>query len=903
LPKPDFSRAKQGPLDELSFSNPFILAQTYSAAWFAPWVPPADPNNPNDLGSFGYQFGAKATKYCNGVKFGLPEPAAMARVDGNGLAAPEWNGLDPVVSQDVNFDSFSNNQSIAGTKLNGFDDWANIKLNQLGAGHVMGLVSSGGSDFGGSDFGGSDFGGSDFGGSDFGGSDFGGSDFGGSDFGGLDFEGSDFGGSDFGGSDFGGSDFGGQELDYDTAAALGFTPPTGLHACVIGTPGGNCSGSQPGPNTPTFHRVKLTWNQPGFGTVALYHVIRYRVDNLGHLVSPKEVGTGTTPAQDFCTAPGQICTTRDDEELPNGQQFAYVVKAAFTDGTKSGASQSSETITAVNDAPVALAEVLFTYEDTPVTYAGNLLSNDTDDDTTINPTTFTPLRAKLTSLPLNGVLTSQGHTLAVGDTFDGTFTFTPTPDAEGSDGFKYRANDGLWIDNVTPMSPDSNEVTVSITNLFSRHTTTTFEPLPSASIYGNSVTFTATVAAASSDSVTQFGKPAGTVTIKIDDVIATTGTPNANGQVTFATSLLTATGTGNHTITALYCAGAENQYCPDGKYYGSTGTFTHHVNPRPVTWVTQNASKTYGDPDPATLTTGASEASPNDFVTTDHVTATYSRVGGETVAGGPYHIMATLSPAAVLGNYTITNAGAAFAINPRPVTWTTNPNTKTYGDPDLNPLTSGSGSNFVAADNVIAAYSRAAGETVAGGPYHITATLSPAVVLGNYNITNAGAAFAINPRPATWTTNPNSKTYGDGDPSGLTTGSGSNFMAVDGITATYLRLAGETVPGPYHIAATLSPAGVLSNYNITNNGADFTITPRLVTITADAQTKVQGHPDPALTYQITSGSLVGGDGFSGALTRDSGETAGNYAITQGSVVLSSNYTLTYVGNMLTITNP
>src|SRR5207253_5447500 len=92
----------------------------------------------------------------------------------------------------------------------------------------------------------------------------------------------------------------------------------------------------------------------------------------------------------------------------------------------------------------------------------------------------------------------------------------------------------------------------------------------------------------------------------------------------------------------------------------------------------------------------------------------------------PYHITATLNAAAgVLANYIITNAGAAFTINARPATWTTNPNSKTYGDNDPNPLTSGSG-DFLAADNVTATYSRAAGETVAGSPYHITATLNAA---------------------------------------------------------------------------------------------------------------------------------------------------------------------------------
>ena len=57
--------------------------------------------------------------------------------------------------------------------------------------------------------------------------------------------------------------------------------------------------------------------------------------------------------------------------------------------------------------------------------------------------------------------------------------------------------------------------------------------------------------------------------------------------------------------------------------------------------------------------------------------------------------------------------------------------------------------------------------------------------LDNYIITNAGAEFTINKRLATWTTDPDSKTYGDADPVRLTTGSGSNFVAADNVTATY----------------------------------------------------------------------------------------------------------------------
>ena len=329
------------------------------------------------------------------------------------------------------------------------------------------------------------------------------------------------------------------------------------------------------------------------------------------------------------------------------------------------------------------------------------------------------------------------------------------------------------------------------------------------------------------------------------------------------------------------------------------------INKRLATWTTNPASKTYGDPDPSPLTTGSGF----NFVAADNVTATYSRVAGENASPPTYHITATLSatPLSALDNYIITNDGAEFTINKRLATWTTNPASKTYGDPDPSPLTTGSGSNFVAADNVTATYTRVAGENASPPTYHITATLSatPLSALDNYIITNDGAEFTINKRLATWTTNPNSKTYGDPDPSPLTTGSGSNFVAADNVTATYTRVAGENASPPtYHITATLSatPLSALDNYIITNNGAEFTINKRPIQITATAgQFKTYGDPDPTFASTITSGSLAFSDAFTGALSRVAGQNVGLYAITIGSLTISdgnggNNYNLTFVGN-------
>jgi MBG domain (YGX type) len=317
----------------------------------------------------------------------------------------------------------------------------------------------------------------------------------------------------------------------------------------------------------------------------------------------------------------------------------------------------------------------------------------------------------------------------------------------------------------------------------------------------------------------------------------------------------------------------------------NTASFT--ITARDASVTPNAASKTYGDADP--VFTGTLTG----FVAADGVTATYSRTAGETVAGGPYTISATLSPAGVLSNYSITYNTANFTINLRNATWTTNANSKTYGDSDPVPVTTGSGSNFV--DPVTATYARVVGETVTGGPYHITATLNAgAGVLDNYNITNDGADFTIDPKAASVTPNAASKIYGAADPALIGTLSG--FLAADSVTATYSRIAGETVAGsPYTISATLSPAGVLSNYNITYTTANFAITPKAASVTPNAASKIYGNADPALTGTLSG--FLAADSVTATYSRAPGETVAGSPYTISATLspagVLGNYSITY----------
>lgn len=80
----------------------------------------------------------------------------------------------------------------------------------------------------------------------------------------------------------------------------------------------------------------------------------------------------------------------------------------------------------------------------------------------------------------------------------------------------------------------------------------------------------------------------------------------------------------------------------------------------------------------------------------------------------------------------------------------------------------------------------------------------------------------------------------------------------------------------------------------------FTITPRPLVVRAHSFSKIYGNADPAFTYSIASGSLVGEDALSGELTRAAGEDAGVYAIKRGTLA-NANYTIAFENGLLIIT--
>jgi hypothetical protein len=308
-------------------------------------------------------------------------------------------------------------------------------------------------------------------------------------------------------------------------------------------------------------------------------------------------------------------------------------------------------------------------------------------------------------------------------------------------------------------------------------------------------------------------------------------------------------------------------------------------------------TKIVGDPDPTTFTYHISSGS---LESGDSFTGALTRATGEAV--GPYAILQGTLDIDNSGSgktYNLTFVSDDFIITaaPTPIDIEVTANsgqTKTFGDLDPTSFTYHISSGALeAGDDFTGALTRVSGEAV--GSYAIqkgTLAIDNSGSGKTYNLTFVSANFTITALDIVITPDSGQhKVYGETDPV-LTYTYNPALIGSDVITGALDRVAGEDV-GTYNINLGTLTAG--SNYNLILYVplVTFEITPLEITVTPDSgQGKVYGDPDPTLTYDW-SPELIGTDDFSGALGRETGEDVGIYEITQGTLALSSNYTLTF----------
>ncbi len=193
------------------------------------------------------------------------------------------------------------------------------------------------------------------------------------------------------------------------------------------------------------------------------------------------------------------------------------------------------------------------------------------------------------------------------------------------------------------------------------------------------------------------------------------------------------------------------------------------------------------------------------------------------------------------------------------------------------------------------------------GGYPIT--VGTLAATGNYTIGTFNAGMlTVNAAPLTITpTADQSMVYGAAVPALTYTASGfvngdpaSLLTGALGTTATSTSAVGN-----YPFTLGSLTAGANYTLALAANPPTFAVTPATLTVTANAETKVYGSSDPALTYTASVFQLsdTAASVLTGALTRTAGETvAGSpYAISQGTLAADANYTIAFTGNTLTIT--
>jgi hypothetical protein len=190
--------------------------------------------------------------------------------------------------------------------------------------------------------------------------------------------------------------------------------------------------------------------------------------------------------------------------------------------------------------------------------------------------------------------------------------------------------------------------------------------------------------------------------------------------------------------------------------------------------------------------------------------------------------------------------------------------------------------------------------------------------VGTYPITVSGAADpnytfiyhngTMTVKPATLTITADNKSMQQGGPLPTLTVSYAGFVNKDNASSlttgptVATTATGASAAGSYPII----PSGAAdANYSFVYKQGTLTITPaptKTVFVTAVAQTKEYGDPDPGFTYTVSG--LANGDStglLTGSLSRVSGEQPGSYAITIGSLSAGKGYTINFTGSHLTIT--
>ena len=336
---------------------------------------------------------------------------------------------------------------------------------------------------------------------------------------------------------------------------------------------------------------------------------------------------------------------------------------------------------------------------------------------------------------------------------------------------------------------------------------------------------------------------------------------------------------GNYTAT-FTVTGTED-------YSGLSEQVNFTIAKKAVTVTANDASKTYGESDPALTYTHT------ELVGSDALVITVARTSGENA--NTYTITASQAEGAN-PNYEITFKTGTFTIHKATLTVTVEDKTATYGDPVPTYTVKYEGfKNGDDKDDLGGALAFDCGYAQFSdkGEYTIKAS---GYTSGNYTITYVDGKLTVNAKPITVTIQNATSIYGNALAELKATDNG----IVNGETNVYSLAAVATSAsnvGKYAITGT----ALDSNYDVTFVNGEYEITKREITITVDAKNAVVNTTLPTYTYKVEG--LVGVDTLvtEPTLTCNANiALIGEYDITASGADAGGNYSIKYVPAKLTV---
>ena len=344
------------------------------------------------------------------------------------------------------------------------------------------------------------------------------------------------------------------------------------------------------------------------------------------------------------------------------------------------------------------------------------------------------------------------------------------------------------------------------------------------------------------------------------------------------------------------------------------------ITPATLTIKANDLTRYYGEPNNFTYEINGFQGEEGSSVISglDANHPSYDCLGDQYAPIGTYTITPVLT-GLTAGNYTLVPATGTLTVQRRNLVVNAPSITVAYNGLEHNQTTdpidnseityTGLATGDVATASM--SYARVEGGESAMNVLSCTITHNGENVTNNYNITaNPNSKLIVTPANLTIKVDNETKTYDGTDllADSYTIVSGA-IQANDAIVASSVNYVGsQRNVGTSTAHINESDFRILHNgidnvttssYNITFQTGDLTVTPKAVTVTADAKTKVYGESDPTLTATVAG--TLGSDVVTYTLSRAAGEDVGTYTITPTGDATQGNYAVTYVTNTLTIT--